>query len=72
LNSNLIVDEASYYLVASFNNWFPILLDQKCSASYFLETNMETRKQMNYEENLKNSLASTIKSDNPLFDQVVK
>ena len=33
---------------------------------------METRKQMNYEETLKNSLASTIKSDNPLFDQVVK
>ena len=33
---------------------------------------METRKQMNYEETLKNSLASTIKSDHPLFDQVVK
>ena len=33
---------------------------------------MQKRKQMNYEDTLKDSLASSIKRDHAMFDQVVK
>ena len=62
-----LFDEDTYYLVASFNNWFPILLERTGKRDL-----NNKNKQNNYENILKKSLESSFKDDSQIFKEIME